>query len=117
MLKIFIWLVKVMLPLDISVLFTFAKMAPPRNAAKLLWKVLIPVKLNKLLSYAQIAPSLFAELLMKLLIPFKISVTLHYTNIAPPLYAAELLIKSLVSMNINQTFVHGLHHHRSPLSC
>ena len=92
-----------MLPLDISVLFRSAKMAPPCNVANLLWKVLIPVKHNNLLLDAQIAPPLFAELPVKLLVVLKVSVTLAATDIAPPQYPAELLIKSLVPMNIDKT--------------
>ena len=73
-----------MLPLNISVLFWRAKMAPPCNAAKLLWKMLTPLKLNKL-SDAQIAPPLSAELSVKLLVPLKVTTTLADVPIAPPI--------------------------------
>ena len=78
-------------------------MAPPCNAAKLLWKVLIPVKLSKL-SDAPIAPPLFAELPVKLLVPLKVATTLAAVLIAPPTECfAELLIKLLVPLKLSVT--------------
>ena len=73
-----------MFPLNVSVLLTFAEMAPPCNA-ELLLKLLVPVKLREMLAAVKIAPpSLFAELLIKLLVPLKLILTLYAMATAPP---------------------------------
>ena len=77
-------LVKVLAPLNVSVLLRIAKMAPP-CIAELLLKLLVPVKLKEMLLSAAIAPPLTcAEFLLKLLVPVKLKEMLVATAIAPP---------------------------------
>ena len=79
-------LVKVMFPSNVSVLLTFAEMAPP-CIAELLLKLLVPVKLSEILVVVKIAPPLlFAELPLKMLVPLKLSTTFFDVRIAPPLH-------------------------------
>ena len=63
--------------------------APPPNKilnfAKLLTKLVVPVKVSMLLDDMKIAPPPWkAKLLMKLLVPIKLSTLLDDVQIAPP---------------------------------
>ena len=77
-------LVKLIFPLNVSVMSEFAEMAPP-CMAELLIKLLVPVKDDDALVTAKIAPPLFAELLIKLLVPLKVRTQFSPVRTAPPL--------------------------------
>lgn len=105
LLDLLIWfplLIKLLFPLNVSVLLQIALRAPP-SIADLLQKLLVPLKLNEILVDAEITPLFFAELSVKLLVPLKVSTTLLYVLIAPPPSCAKLLIKLLVPLKVSTT--------------
>ena len=71
-------LVKLTVPLKVSVSLVSAQIAPPKSA-ELLMKLLVPLKLTTVLpGVVKIAPpsAMSAELLMKALFPLKVSTEL-----------------------------------------